>query len=119
MLSRIGFAGRALMRPQQMRAFCVGGERIKGSVKWFDERKGFGFLVPEGSTVVDGPSDSDIFVHYSEIRKDGFKSLEDGEQVEFSISDRGGRSVALDVTGPEGAEPVGKPRFGERSDFEG
>ncbi len=54
-----------------------------GIVKWFDERKGFGFITTE-----DG---KDIFVHYSSIQADGFKNLAEGDQVEFEIneSDKG------------------------------
>lgn len=51
---------------------------IDGSVKWFDVKKGYGFIV---SPEVDG----DIFVHYSKIEMDGFKKLEAGEPVEFSV----------------------------------
>ena len=50
---------------------------IKGTVKWFDVKKGFGFIQQE-----DG---SDIFVHYSNISGNGFKVLEDGESVEFEV----------------------------------
>jgi CspA family cold shock protein len=46
-----------------------------GTVKWFDTKKGFGFILnPEGK---------DVFVHYTSIGGDGFRSLKDGEQVEF------------------------------------
>ncbi len=51
----------------------------KGTVKWFDVKKGFGFIQQE-----DG---SDVFVHYSNISGDGFKVLEDGESVEFEFTD--------------------------------
>ncbi len=49
----------------------------KGTVKWFDVKKGFGFIQQE-----DG---NDVFVHYSNISGDGFKVLEDGESVEFEV----------------------------------
>ena len=54
-------------------------ERIIGTVKWFNNAKGYGFLAQE-----DG---DDVFVHYSAIQGDGFKTLEEGQQVEFSIED--------------------------------
>jgi cold shock protein len=50
-----------------------------GTVKWFNEVKGFGFLTTEDGT--------DIFVHYSSITTDGFKTLAEGEAVEFEIAD--------------------------------
>jgi len=54
-----------------------------GKVKWFDAKKGYGFIERE-----DG---DDVFVHFSAIEEDGFKSLEDGQEVEFEIveGDRG------------------------------
>ncbi len=47
-----------------------------GTVKWFDVKKGFGFLL--------NPDGKDVFVHYSAIEGDGFRSLKDGEKVEYS-----------------------------------
>ena len=47
----------------------------KGQVKWFDPKKGFGFIV--------GPDGQDVFVHYSQIQGDGFRSLKDGEAVDY------------------------------------
>lgn len=51
-----------------------------GLVKWFNDSKGFGFIRTEGS-------DADIFVHYSAIQGDGFKTLAEGQRVEFELID--------------------------------
>ncbi len=52
-------------------------DRIKGKVKWFNNAKGYGFLGRD-----DGP---DVFVHYSAIKTEGYKSLQEGDEVEFEI----------------------------------
>jgi CspA family cold shock protein len=52
-------------------------ERIIGTVKWFNGSKGYGFI-----SRTDGP---DVFVHYSAITSDGYRNLEEGQQVEFSV----------------------------------
>ncbi|WP_406297731.1 transcription antiterminator/RNA stability regulator CspE [Embleya sp. NBC_00888] len=54
--------------------------RIKGSVKWFNEAKGFGFISPEDGS-------KDVFVHFSAIQGNGFKTLAEGQTVEFEVQD--------------------------------
>lgn len=51
----------------------------QGTVKWFNDSKGFGFITQDGG--------ADIFVHYSEIQDQGFKSLAEGQRVEFEVVD--------------------------------
>ncbi|MCK4836374.1 MAG: cold shock domain-containing protein [Candidatus Aminicenantes bacterium] len=57
----------------------------KGKVKWFDQRKGYGFIETEEG--------KDVFVHYSGIQEEGYRSLEEGDKVEFEIQ-----------TGPKGEQ---------------
>ena len=52
---------------------------VTGTVKWFNETKGYGFIAQE-----DGP---DVFVHFSAMQGDGFKTLTDGQKVEFTVTD--------------------------------
>jgi CspA family cold shock protein len=52
-------------------------ERVIGTVKWFNGDKGYGFIARDG-----GP---DVFVHYSAIEADGFRNLEEGQKVEFTV----------------------------------
>ncbi|MFC1516233.1 cold-shock protein [Thermodesulfobacteriota bacterium] len=61
-----------------------------GIVKWFNDRKGFGFIERE-----DGP---DVFVHHSSINADGFKSLNEGDRVSFDIEQGQKGSAAANVT---------------------
>jgi CspA family cold shock protein len=62
---------------------------VKGSVKWFNEKKGFGFITKENG--------DDVFVHFSSIKKEGFKTLNEGDKVEFEISDGPKGPQAIDV----------------------
>ena len=52
-------------------------ERVRGTVKWFNASKGYGFLSREGG--------EDVFVHFSEIQDEGYRSLDEGQSVEFTI----------------------------------
>ena len=68
---------------------------ITGTVKWFDSKKGFGFILnPEGN---------DVFVHFSSIEGDGFRALKDGEKVEFD-----------QVSGAKGLSAQAVKRLAER-----
>ena len=53
--------------------------RTKGTVKWFNGEKGYGFITPEEG--------ADLFVHYSEIQGTGFRSLNEGDKVEFEVTE--------------------------------
>ncbi|MDA0872104.1 MAG: cold shock domain-containing protein [Firmicutes bacterium] len=63
---------------------------MKGTVKWFDSDKGYGFISSE-----DG---KDIFVHFSAIQSEGYKSLQEGDQVEFDVKDGERGPQAANVT---------------------
>ena len=51
----------------------------KGTVKWFNEKKGFGFITPDDGS-------AELFVHYSNIASEGFRSLSDGQAVEYEVT---------------------------------
>lgn len=59
---------------------ALGGDRQTGTVKWFNDAKGFGFITPDDGT-------KDVFVHYTGIDGGGRRTLEDGARVEFTVTD--------------------------------
>jgi CspA family cold shock protein len=65
--------------------------RTTGTVKWFNDQKGFGFITPEDGS-------KDCFVHHSAIQADGFRSLDEGDQVEFDIVEGAKGPAAENVT---------------------
>ena len=83
---------------------------VQGTVKWFNADKGYGFIEVEGQ--------DDVFVHWSKIKSEGYKTLEDGQKVEFEVVDgpKGreahevvgdGAEGAPEAEGTEGAEGLG------------
>jgi len=72
------------------------GIAIRGTVVWFNNVKGYGFLKPDGGG-------DDVFVHYSAIQDDGYKKLDEGDVVEFRVeAAKDGRKQATDVVKIEG-----------------
>ncbi len=64
---------------------------VKGTVKWFNDQKGFGFLAPEDGS-------KDVFVHQTAIQSKGFRSLTEGDQVQFTIEQGPKGPAAANVT---------------------
>jgi len=62
----------------------------KGTVKWFNEKKGYGFIIPDGLN-------QDVFVHYSAIQSEGFKTLSEGDKVQFELFQDAKGARARDV----------------------
>jgi len=78
--------------------------KATGTVKWFNVTKGYGFITPDAGG-------EDLFVHQTAIVSEGFRSLREGEPVEFFVeTSDDGRQKAVNVTGPNGAAPEGAPR---------
>ena len=72
-------------------SFLGGGiEMALGKVKWFSNKKGYGFIEIDGG--------DDVFVHYREIRGEGFKTLNEGQRVEFTLTTRDKGPAAEDVS---------------------
>lgn len=67
-----------------------GFKMVKGTVKWFNATKGYGFI--------SGENGEDVFVHYSAINTDGYKTLEEGQEVEFEVTEGQKGPQATNVT---------------------
>lgn len=93
---------------------CFSDSITSGTVKWFDVKKGFGFIVPDDGT-------DDIFVHQTAIHSEGFRSLAEGEPVEFTTMEdpSNGKTKAQNVTGPMGAYVQGAPRRNDSGGYGG
>eukprot|EP01068_Selenidium_serpulae_P019456 Selendium_serpulae@DN6663_c0_g1_i1.p3 len=75
-----------------------------GRCKWFDPKKGYGFISPEDGS-------PDVFMHQQNIHAEGFRTLSENELVEFEITiDQNGKRKAIQVTGPNGAAVEGSNR---------
>merc|ERR1719335_989435 len=99
-----GKGGRKPMAPRKWPegTAATEGKQI-GCVKWFNVEKGFGFIAPASGG-------EDLFVHQSAIYAPGFRSLMEGEEVEFKVVEERGKMKAIDVTGPGGEFVQGAPR---------
>ena len=67
-------------------------DTLKGTVKWFNNQKGYGFISPE-----EGVDGKDLFVHMSSIQMEGFKTLKDGQDVEYEVGEGEKGPVATNV----------------------
>ncbi len=69
---------------------------LTGKVKWFNDQKGFGFITPDNG-------DRDLFVHFSEIQGDGFRTLKEGQAVEFEpvAGEKGPKATKVKVLQPQ------------------
>lgn len=72
-----------------------------GSVKWFNDAKGFGFITPDGGG-------ADVFVHFSSIRAQGFRSLKEGQRVQFQVV-QGPKGMQASEVMPEGEALAAAP----------
>merc|ERR1719265_2477547 len=81
-----------------MYGYMAGANIFKGTCKWYDTRRGFGFIVPDNKSMF-----GDVFVHHTTIHARGFRSLNAWEQVEFTVIQKNYRWYATRVTGPNGA----------------
>lgn len=73
-------------------ALTTSGKRLTGEVKWFNDAKGFGFIVPDDKSM------KDVFVHHTAIQMEGFRSLEEGQKVQFDLMQGPKGNQAANVT---------------------
>jgi cold shock CspA family protein len=101
--SLIAAVRQAPVMNMAVRGLASHPDALKGTCKWFDSKKGFGFITPDAGG-------QDVFAHQTTIHADGFRSLGEGEAVEYLVkTDAQGRTQAENVTGPDGAFVVGSP----------
>jgi CspA family cold shock protein len=81
-------------------------ERVTGTVKWFSTDKGYGFI--------QRPGDSDVFVHYSAIQGSGFRTLSEGQQVEFTVEQSPKGLQAANVVVLSSPEPTSQSSWWDR-----
>lgn len=86
--------------------------RSRGVVSRFNDSKGYGFIKPDDGT-------EDLFVHQTEIRSEGYRTLKEGQVVEFAVIEEGGKIKAIDVTGPNGDPLVSSGGGGGRGFSDG
>jgi cold shock protein len=67
-------------------------QRIQGTVRWFSRVKGYGFIQPDGQ-------EKDVFVHFSAIQGEGYRNLDEGQRVEFTVEDTDKGPQAVQVVG--------------------
>jgi len=80
------------------------GKKYQGECKWFNSKKGFGFITPKDGS-------EDVFVHQSAIKAQGFRSLAEKEPVEYEVAkDEKGRLKAVNVSGLGGGDVKGAPK---------
>ena len=85
---------RAIQQSGPYRSAGRGGPRLaEGTVKWFSNEKGYGFIQQDGG--------EDVFVHFSEIQGDGYKSLAEGQRVEFEVA-QGNKGLQASAVRPIG-----------------
>jgi len=77
---------------------------VTGKCKWFDSKKGFGFIT------LDSDPEESVFVHQTAIHAEGYRSLAEDEPLEFEVVEENGKKKAISVTGPGGELVQGAPR---------